>query len=292
MGRKKDVSMLGHEAVNGQVLQCMEIWGGIEPVERALSTPGLDVWVFSQPFQGDQRGGDVYYVTLCGGGLITRLVIADVSGHGSAVAEFSSTLRAILRKNINQKSQKRLVESLNREFAEMAQLRRFATTVVMTFLASTAKLSISNAGHPRPLLFRRAENRWSLVPEADNETGSGNLPLGLDEETRYHSFDLNLARGDIVVLYTDALSETAGPSGTLLGEKGLLHCVSELDMCNPAPEKVGRELLEKVASYRQSATADDDATVLVLVHDGGGVRRLSLGEKLDVYAKVFHLKHV
>ena len=84
----------------------MEIWGGIEPVEPTRPTPGLDLWVFSRPFQGDEQGGDVYYVTLCGGGLITRIVVADVSGHGASVAEFSSSLRTLLRKNINQKSQK------------------------------------------------------------------------------------------------------------------------------------------------------------------------------------------
>ena len=66
-----------------QTLHCMEIWGGIEPVERSVSTPGLDLWVFSRPFHGDEQGGDVYYVTLCGGGVITRIVVADVSGHGA-----------------------------------------------------------------------------------------------------------------------------------------------------------------------------------------------------------------
>jgi phosphoserine phosphatase RsbU/P len=280
------------EAPQKHTLQCMEIWGGIEPVERSVSTPGLDLWVFSQPYRGEDRGGDVYYVTLCGGGLITRLVVADVSGHGSVVAEFSSTLRALLRKNINQKSQKRVVESLNREFAEMAQLRRFATTVVITFLASTGNLSISNAGHPRPLLFRAADQEWSLLPEFDTEPGASNLPLGLDEETRYHTFDLKLTHGDLVVLYTDALSETSDPSGGLLGEKGLLECVREIDVRDSSPAKVGQSLLDKVARYRQTASAEDDATLLVLVQNGGGVRRLSVADKLDVYAKVFGLKSV
>ena len=137
-------------------LQCMEIWGGIEPVERAVSTPGLDLWVFSQPFEGDAQGGDVYYVTLCGGGIITRIVVADVSGHGSSVAEFSLSLRSLLRKNINQKSQKRLVERLNRQFTEMAALRRFATALVVTYLASTNRLTVCNAGHPHPLLYSAA----------------------------------------------------------------------------------------------------------------------------------------
>ena len=80
-------------ASDPQNLHCMEIWGGIEPVESAVKTPGLDLWVYSRPFEGDEQGGDVHFVTLCGGGVITRIVVADVSGHGSTVAEFSSTLR-------------------------------------------------------------------------------------------------------------------------------------------------------------------------------------------------------
>ena len=156
--------MSSPEATDQQTLQCMEIWGGIEPVERRVATPGLDLWVFSQPFEGDEQGGDVYYVTLCGGGVITRIVVADVSGHGASVAEFSSSLRTLLRKNINQKSQRRVVEQLNRQFGEMAGMRRFATALVTTYLASTDRLSVCNAGHPRPLYRRAHDGRWSLLP--------------------------------------------------------------------------------------------------------------------------------
>src|SRR6516162_7855270 len=119
--------MSANQDLDGHALQCMEIWGGIEPVERRVSTPGLDLWVFSRPFRGAQQGGDVYYLTLCGGGVITRIVVADVSGHGASVAEFSTALRSLLRRNINQKSQKKLVETLNQQFTEMAGMRRFAT---------------------------------------------------------------------------------------------------------------------------------------------------------------------
>jgi serine phosphatase RsbU (regulator of sigma subunit) len=142
------------------------------------------------------------------------------------------------------------------------------------------------------MLYRAANNEWSLIPEIGAEPTSGNLPLGLDEETRYHSFDFNLERGDLVVLYTDALSETADPSGVLLGEIGLLESVRALDMCDPSPAAIGKALLQKVAGYRQAASADDDATLLVLFHNGSGTRRLSLADKLDVYAKVFGLKAV
>jgi sigma-B regulation protein RsbU (phosphoserine phosphatase) len=210
--------MSSQAAPDGHTLQCMEIWGGIEPVTQTVSTPGLDAWIFSQPFQGDEQGGDVYYVTLCGGGLITRIVVADVSGHGSSVAEFSLALPALLRKNINQKSQKRLVEQLNRQFAEMAELRRFATALVATYLASTDRISVCNAGHPRPLFYRAAYGAWSLLaPRTVDDVGLANLPLGLDETTQYRLFELELGRGDLLVFYTDALAEAADVEGRLLG---------------------------------------------------------------------------
>jgi serine phosphatase RsbU (regulator of sigma subunit) len=285
--------MAMEQVTDPQSLRCMEIWGGIEPVESAVRTPGLDLWVYSQPYEEDAQGGDVHFVTLCGGGLITRIVVADVSGHGSSVAEFSSMLRSLLRKHINHKSQTRLVERLNREFAEMARLRRFATAVVATYLTSTDELSVSNAGHPRPLHFRAADGTWSVL--ALESAGPGqlaNLPLGLDDETLYGTSRVTLGRGDLVVFYTDAMTEAADGAGQLLGESGLLESARRLDASVCPPHSIGRSLLESVARYRGPGPADDDVTLVVLRHDASPSPRLTLGQKLDVYAKVFGLKSV
>jgi phosphoserine phosphatase RsbU/P len=278
---------------DGHPLHCMEIWGGIEPVERSVRTPGLDLWVFSRPFHDALEGGDVYYVTLCGGGVITRIVVADVSGHGASVAEFSTSLRTLLRKNINQKSQKRLVESLNRQFTEMAGMRRFATALVITYLASQDRLSVCNAGHPRPLFYRASKGTWStLSQELVDSGGTANLPLGLDLETSYQSLDVELGPGDLLAFYTDALTEAADPTGKLLGEDGFLDAARGLDLTDPRPGTIGPALLEKVARYRGHRSADDDVTLVILHHNASRTPRLTLGQKLDVYAKVFGLKSI
>jgi sigma-B regulation protein RsbU (phosphoserine phosphatase) len=273
-------------------MQCMEIWGGNQAVESAVSTPGLDVWVCSRPYRGAAQGGDVHYISLCGGGIITRLIVADVSGHGEQVAEFSGSLRTLMRRNINRKSPKRLVEALNRQFAAMAQSRRFATAVVATYLADRDRLTVCNAGHPRPLWYRAARPEWSLLtPQVGTPAdGAANLPLGLDDETSYDQFAAPLGQGDLVVLYTNALIEAVDSSGRMLGEAGLLELVRVLDARDPIG--LGPSLLDGVGRHRGGAPADDDATLLVLHHNAGPSPHLSIAQKLDVYAKVFGLRSV
>ena len=63
-------------------MHCMEVWGGNSPVDRGFATPGLQLWLHSQPYDRAEGGGDVYYVSSCASGRITRLLLADISGHG------------------------------------------------------------------------------------------------------------------------------------------------------------------------------------------------------------------
>jgi serine phosphatase RsbU (regulator of sigma subunit) len=100
----------------------MEIWGSNRAADSAITTPGLDLWVYSLPHQQAEVGGDVHYVSLCGGGVITRFILADVSGHGASADAMARSLRDLMRRNINRKSQARLVKELNREFTDLVGL--------------------------------------------------------------------------------------------------------------------------------------------------------------------------
>lgn len=267
-------------------MKCMEIRGGSRSVEESFAMPGLDGWVYSLPYEGAEQGGDLHYVSLCGGGVITRLVVADISGHGASAADFSGSLCTLMRKNINTKSQTRLVSALNQQFSAMAQSRRFATAVIATYLATQRKLTVCNAGHPRPLWFQSRTAQWTVLDRSDDQLG--NLPLGVDDDSAYSQFSVVLESGDLVLFYTDALIEAADASSTMLGEEGLLSLVRNIDPADPSG--LGAALLAGVSKHREDRPADDDVTLLILHHNAGGPRRLSIGEKLDVYAKVFGLK--
>ena len=149
-------------------MQCMEVWGGNSGVNRAFEMPGLETWVFSKPHLESVAGGDVYYLSSCASGRITRMLLADVSGHGPAVADLATGLRNLMRKNVNLVKQSRFVTGMNRQFLRLSEQGAFATAVVATFFQPTRRLTVCNAGHPPPLLFDASENRWSPIddPEA------------------------------------------------------------------------------------------------------------------------------
>src|ERR1700685_732330 len=208
-----------------QHMTCIEVWGGSQLTSNGVELSGLDVWVYSKPYGEAQRGGDVYYVSSCATGRISRVLLADVSGHGTSVAATAADLRSLMRRFVHRLDHKELGQLLNDQFTELSSHGRFATAIVTTFFAPTRRLTLCNAGHPRPLLYRADSRTWSFLSHtgADGRPAAGNLPLGLIDAVEYEQFDVELAPGDCVLSYTDALMESHDADGEVLGEKGVLR---------------------------------------------------------------------
>src|SRR5579863_10206182 len=197
-----------------QQMQCMEVWGGSQLANRQVEMGGLEAFVYSKPYDGASRGGDVYYASSCATGRISRLLLADVSGHGQTVASMAADLRALMRRFVNCLDQAQFVRSLNRQFAGMSTRGNFATAVVMTYFAPTKRLCLCNAGHPRPLVHRAGEEGWKFLESSHShqsadkpaeDDGPRNLPLGILDIAEYDQMDVELREGDVMVCYTDAL---------------------------------------------------------------------------------------
>jgi sigma-B regulation protein RsbU (phosphoserine phosphatase) len=260
-----------------ETMQCMEIWGGNQNVEQHFHRPGLNVWVYSCPHEQAASGGDVYYLSSCASGRISRMLLADVSGHGPRVSGLARRLRDLMRRHINSISQTQFVEGMNREFVELNQEGSFATAIVGTFFDSTQSFQLSVAGHPRPLLYRRKTGRWELF-EIDSHvagsTGLLNTPLGISESVVYGQTRLNLSKGDMVLAYTDGLTEARVADGKLLETHGLLSLMQTLDASRP-----DRLLQGLLAALRDQTTEPigDDLSLLLACADGS---RASLWSKV------------
>ena len=258
----------------------MEVWGGSQLTDHSVAFGGLDTWVYSKPYGDAEHGGDVYYASSCATGRISRLLLADVAGHGDAVAKTALDLRTLMRRFVNRLDQSEFVRLLNAQFAEESRAGVFATAVVTTFFAPSRRLTLCNAGHPRPLLFRQAEGRWRLLTSKAESTavGPSNLPLGLLSITAYEHFDVELQSGDCLLLYTDALMESNDADGEMLGERGLLKIIRALPQLEP-PQLTQAFLAEVGRLYPENLT-DDDVTVMLL-RANGGEAHYSLREKVS-----------
>ncbi len=247
-------------------LQCMEVWGGNAPTDTAVGLPGLDVWVFAKPFGGAEAGGDVHYISSCATGRIARWLLADVSGHGESVAAIAGKLRDLMRRNINYLSQTRLVGQLNEQFAESKLGNKFATAVAATYFAPTGDLSLCNAGHPPPLIYRADNQTWSFLERTetprDESAAVSNIPLGILMMTGYEQFDTRLGTGDVLICYTDALIESHDADGNLLGQAGLLRIARTLE--HGDADRMTHDLLEAVRAVHDGNLTDDDVSVVTM----------------------------
>ncbi len=278
-------------------IACMEVWGGNHAFSGCVSVPGNDVTVSCTPHIGGDRGGDIYYVSSCAAGIITRFVLADVSGHGEQVAALAHNLRRQMRKHINTADQTRFAIALNEAFAGLSADGRFATALLLTYFAPSDHLILCNAGHPRPLLYRAAVNRWERLDsratgaitaraEARN-VGISNLPLGILDPTDYEQFAIKLDKGDLVLLYSDAFIEAPDANARQLGEDGLLALAQGLsaDDRRDAPAALAR----RVREHTRGLPLDDDATMILLTHTGSDPPPLSWAGQAGKFAKMLGL---
>ncbi len=245
-------------------MQCMEVWGGHQAVDRSLRMTGIDVVAFSRVYRDSDRGGDVLYISSCASGRISRVLIADVSGHGVDAQGIAKSLRDLMRKNINRIDQSRMMAEVNREFSEAQHSDRFATAVLVTYFLPTRSLVVSTAGHPPLLVYRHAQRRWeclTTIQPAKAAQASG-LPFGISDEERYGTTRLQLEQGDLVLCYSDAFIEAVNANDEMLGVEGLLNVVRQYAL--DETQSLLPNVINHIESLNPTNLRDDDATAVLI----------------------------
>src|SRR6185436_20125480 len=94
-------------------LECAETWAGNERAASLVELPGLAAWVHSIPAGTEDAGGDVHYASVCPSCIVSRVVLADVSGHGRAVVALSGKLRTLMEKYLTALEPTGIMRDLN-----------------------------------------------------------------------------------------------------------------------------------------------------------------------------------
>ena len=248
-------------------MQCREIVASNLAASKAYRAQGIDIYVESSPYLGSGTGGgDVYYVTTCDSaesGKVTRLMLADISGHGESAAKLAGSLKSSLKRNVNRISQSSFVQKVNQDFIKTSPSDQMATAVVATFFASQQRLALGMAGHPNPLLFRKSDNCWYKIDEevVESRNRLDNVPFGICEGSGFPTRNIPVQEGDMFLLYSDAFTESLDSKEEYLGVDGVLRLLN--GMTDVAGHELIPTLRKKVRSLNAYNLHGDDATLIL-----------------------------
>ncbi len=223
---------------------------------------GVSLAGHCRPAQG--VGGDYYDLFPLDDGRI-GIAIGDVSGKGISAALLMASLRASLRGTTLDapKNLAPTIEKVNRLVYEASASNRYATFFFATFDPRTAELVYVNAGHNAPFLLRRNADGFEVSRLEAGGPVVGLLPIASYEEQR-----LQLAPGDLLLTYTDGISEAMTTDDEEWGEERMLAAVqAAYDL--PASEIVPA-VLAAADAFTGSASQHDDMTLMILKLDASG----------------------
>jgi sigma-B regulation protein RsbU (phosphoserine phosphatase) len=252
-------------------LACLELRGGNRAAVYQAELPGLSAWISCRPLHPATRGGDLYYLSVCSQGSISRITIADVAGHGEDVSTLAEGLRDALRDHADHWDQSALIRQLNDSFLKVSVSGKYATAILLGHYVETGELLFTNAGHLPPLWYRAGLREWTFLQDATPYSKEiADLPLGLIPGTDYTQTAVQLEQDDLLLLYTDGINESCDESGEQLGLERLLEIAQGLPAGSASA--AGEALVSAVAAFRGAGAASDDETVVAL-HRRSAVNR-------------------
>ena len=253
--RKSDSDSGVHKAFRSDLEYAKDVQQAFFP-PQSLSIPCLSCETFYQPARG--VGGDYYdFLSLARGRW--GIAIGDVSGKGIGAALLMASLQVSLRAQALHPylDLTTLMGDVNRLVHESSPASFFASLFYAEYEPSSRTLQYVNAGHNPPIIVRpRLESRELFHLRADA------VPIGMFADTPFAARTIQLEKGDILVAYTDGVTEAANASGELWGlesiEKLLRSCSQK------APKEIVECILAELSDFTNGEPQRDDVTLVVM----------------------------
>ncbi len=217
---------------------------------------GLEFAAVCVPASG--ISGDYYDVMQLPDGRLV-FAIADISGKGISAAILMSNLHAVLRTLAEAgHSPGEVCSQLNRHLYQVTDDSRFATFFYAEWNRAQRRLSYVNAGHPLPILLSSGRGQRLEL---------GDLPLGMFSSTEFQVRQVALQPGDLIVLYSDGVTEAGAQQGEQFGESRLQGVVAA--HCQKPLVEIQQQVLTALRNWLGQEPEDDMTLLLVRATESG-----------------------
>lgn len=241
----KDKLLAREELEAGQAIQ-----RALMPV-RSPEVPGWRLWLFTR--SANEVGGDLIdFITLSK----TKFGIAvgDVAGKGLRAALLTAKLQATMRALVTDfSSLSEFTVKLNQIFNRDSLPNLFASLLYIEFQADSDTVRFVNAGHIPPVV---------LKGKAVQKMDKGDAALGLLAAATFAEHSIELTRGDVLLAYSDGITDAQNEGGEFFGEQRLLDLLPQFR--DFPTERIGENLISELDRFIGQAKASDDVTVAIL----------------------------
>lgn len=216
--------------------------------------PGVTLAGFCLP--ADHMGGDYYYFGKRDDGIID-LVVADVSGHNIGAALMTVAARSVLRAQLaTGSSAGRILTAMNEILHEdLDRAELFITVFCASFDTASRTLTYANAGHSPPLLF-------SHNAPACQQLDADGLLMGVHRSVHFEEKQVQLQSGDLLLIYTDGVTEADNGKGELFGIERLCKILHSRQ--RESPQAIIDAVILNVATFSGTIPMEDDVTMVVM----------------------------
>ncbi|MBV6274069.1 SpoIIE family protein phosphatase [Alcaligenaceae bacterium CGII-47] len=231
-----------------------EIQMGLLPIPLpAYLSKQVDLYATMIPAK--DVGGDLYDYFLLPDGRLC-IAIGDVSGKGIPAALFMAVTCTLIRACAEDETNPAiLMERVNNRLAENNPNMMFVTLVIGVLDLSSGAFNWANGGHPAPCV---------VLPDGQLKRleGRSGPACGIQEDLSYLSFDTTLNPTEILLGYTDGITEAFGPDGDLYDDHRLFSCIA-IAQCASA-RQLTDTLLQDVRDFAQDTEQSDDITLIAV----------------------------
>ncbi len=241
-----------HAALERELERARQIQMALVP--RDAKVAGLDLAIGFAPCRW--VGGDYVDVVAMPDGR-TLLVVADVCGKGLAAALVSSGLHTMVHSHLEAGADVgKLMRQLNTYLAGTMRSESFVTMIAVAFDPASGHAECVNAGHPPPFIVTPGG-------ELRQVRGESNMPLACDMDNPLEPQSFELSAGELLVLYSDGLTEQRDEARQMLGVAGLGGWLREACVPGVSAGAVADNLNQRLGTLRGERMADDDCTFLI-----------------------------
>lgn len=215
-----------------------------------------------------QISGDFYDVSTKTEDVFS-LAIGDVVGKGiSGALIMSNFYAAYLNESQTGLPLATIMSNLNKYLTDETELDEQVTFFLSKMDVDEGVIRYVNAGHPAPLIFHEDGSLEQM------ETG-GPL-LGFDHDFTYEMGEIHLRSGDLILLYTDGVTEIVGKSGQLLDESGLIRAIRSFQ--GEKVQDLAQLLQDKLAKFSGKESFEDDLTFIIGRYTGNSDKDSEVAE--------------